>query len=689
MNGPKMKIKEMALLNANAKEVKNLISQELPNDKKELLKYYLLPKEWLDNYKDQNGYKIVAGHINYYMMKDYQSFKALLEDDKTFDLNFKNCKIKEIPGQITQPEQNISLVISNSLYQNILCPKNFVPIKEEIINNYMSNNFDFSNKNLFIYDVLFRDGNIFVFDNRNKKNVFVFIYDKRKEFFSPIYLLSFINENGISEMINYISERDGINSYLNEKKLYMNAPNEQLIYDNRNEQIGSFINLSNLNSRNNNINKESIFKFASSIPPKISTIVKPQENNSQINISNNLNIENEKEDSKRNENNEEDEQKAKENIEGDKVWEKIMEDETYITQVKKKNYDIKNISNPNNTNNNLNSIIALKGPLDVVNEENFEDYSEKSQISKYNNNRGNNYPSNYNKTNYIHNFDGGLYDICITHNDSLENNMIISNLDEGDDINQNNDGYNQNINNANNNNLGSNIPFVNNNINNVNTNWNNLNYYKNQNNDNINYQNSRNNQNNQNIYYGNICNNFNQNSNMNYNYERNMNVNINYQNNFNNQDMCNAFYNNNSNINKINMNNFHLMNKNNKNNLQKSYFDDEQPNNSNFFNNQNINNNYINQNIRNDNILIKENFYNNDEIILTLISRQLNKKSQRRVKINEKLIKILELFKDDNWITQHPISYLEMNNQIIDHNKSLYSQGISRNIELNVVFQIK
>ena len=678
MNDSKKKIKEMALIFANVKEFNFLINQKLLQEKVELLKYYLIPREWLDDYKTKNDYKNIVSHINFYMMKDYPSFKALLENENYFNLNYKNINFNLDHGPITQPEQNASLIISNSLYQNILCPKNFVPIKEEIINEYMSFNFDFSNKDIFLYNLLVGEGNIFLFDNGNKLNVFICIYDTKQDCYSPIYLLSFNDENGIKEMINYICEGGGINNYCNEKKIYINMPNEQPIYG-KDSQIGSFINLSNLKIQNSNMNKKSKIQFMNSIPPKRSTLVKSQENNSQPSIINKSNFENEKTNSKRTDGREE-HKKEKDNNEDNNVWDKIMEGDTFVTEVNKNiddNKNISNVNNSNNSNNNLRTNINLKRPLDVVHEENFEDNeSQKSQINYIQANRNLN---NYQRKNYIHNFEGGLYQHYSQNYNNFEDNIIISNL--GNDTNQNNDTYNQNIFIFNMNNL--NPPFIYNNINNVNHGGNDLNFY-NQINENSNYQN---NQNNQNINYGNTFSNYNQNNyynignNINNNYGNNMNMNENYHNYFNNQNMNNILCNNNLNMNDARVSNFPNLYRNNKNNLHKSYFEED---NINYFNN---NNNYINQN--SNSIFktnIKESSRVNDEITLTLVSKQLNKESKIKVKNNEKLNKIFELFKDDYWLNQYNISYIEINGRKLDFNKSLDDQGIFRDAQLNVFF---
>ena len=375
----------------------------------ELLKYYLIPKEWLDEYKTKNDYKNIVSHINFYMMKDYPSFKALLENENSFNQNYKNINFNLDQGPITQPEQNASLLISNSLYQNILCPKNFVPIKEEIINEYMSFNFDFSNKNIFLYNLLVGEGNIFLFDNGNKLNVFICIYDTKQDCYSSIYLLSFNNENGMNEMINCVCEGGGINNYCNEKKIYINMAKEQPIYD-KDSQIGSFINLSNLKLKNSNMNKESKFQFMNSIPPKRSTLIKPQENKDK---------------------------KEKDNNEDNNAWDKIMEGDTFVTEVNKNIDDNKKISDINNSNNNLRKNINLRRPLDVVHEENFEDNdSQKSQIKIKNNNiinnciHANRNLNIYQRKNYIHNFEGGLYQHYSNNYNNYEDNIIISNLED-------------------------------------------------------------------------------------------------------------------------------------------------------------------------------------------------------------------------------------------------------------------
>ena len=167
-----MKIKENALLFANSRDVLSSLNEELSLGKIQPSKYYLLPKEWMDKYKIKNDYQSVINNINMNMMKNYQTFKTLLENEKSFNLIFKEVGIIINPQQIIPSNPNWPSVILNSINQNILYPKNFIPVKEEIINNYTSKNINFINKNELLYDIVIGEGNIFVYDNKTRFNIF-------------------------------------------------------------------------------------------------------------------------------------------------------------------------------------------------------------------------------------------------------------------------------------------------------------------------------------------------------------------------------------------------------------------------------------------------------------------------------------------------------------------------------------
>ena len=664
MNNNNMKIKEMALLYANLKENLNLLSRKLTNEKMKPEKYYLLPSEWLDKYKNSNDYESVVSHINIYMKKDYSTLKALLEDENTFNSNFNGITIKTCAEPSKAPIINWPIFFSSSSKQNILCPKNFIPVKEEIIDNYTSLTFNFNNQNLFLYDIIIGEQNIFVFDNKNKLNIFICIYDKKQKLYNSISLISFINEIGLKEMLKSVYENNGINIYFGEKKIYINNEQEQDICDNNGTKIGSFINISNLKQSNSNIiNNMSKENNASSINnsikslkdnqnPEVShyivySVNYPKDNTTIINAQENNACDNE------NQNFEDNNQfQSKKNL---------LDEKTYITKVvKNKNNNSKieienssnikndinnnnnnniNINNINNNfiNNNINNHYINNNCNDINNYSNINNYNnnkdkmqlqvvkeasfEDSQVSKFNNMNSQNsqnyikYPSNLmlqnenqfiKKTNYIFSFVGELYRYFDLNYNNLENNISISDF-------ENNKGYNNNynnnanfINNNNNqiNNFNINCP-INDNLNNFNMSCQYNNYRNNNyniiNNDNTNFINNKNNQ----------INDYNINRNDNFN---NMNMNFPYNNNGNNNNFNNCqdyndnyFPYNNQNMNNNNNYNFNINNgqiinnnKNFKSILGISVFEENDNDNNNIHRNK-YNNNYLNNQNNNNN----------------------------------------------------------------------------------------
>ena len=279
-------IKEMALLYANYIDVKNLLNEELSKKNDQPLKYYLLPKEWLEDYKKKKNYYLITGNINPYMIKNYSTFKGRLEDEKFFNSTFSNIEVQVNNELFLPPNQDISAPISNSVQQNIYPPRNFVPVKEEIINEYMSLCFDFNNKNLFLYDVFIREEILFVFDNKNKLNLFICSYDIDNEYFNVDSILSFKEEIGINEMIKNILNKNGINLYYNEKNININSDNEQQINDDKGNKIGTYCNLNNSNPIKENKEKTT-FYFKDSIMKKTSNFFnnKGKDKNNNTNYS--------------------------------------------------------------------------------------------------------------------------------------------------------------------------------------------------------------------------------------------------------------------------------------------------------------------------------------------------------------------------------------------------------------------
>ena len=237
-------IKEMALLYANSKNIENLLKNELSKNDIQPSKYYLLPKEWLDQYENQFGYYTVISNIDPFIISDYSNFKnQILNDKKYFSQCISNVSLQIENREVALPTPYELKNLTSSYIQNTIFPLDFYPIKEDIINEYTCQNFDFNNKNLFLYEIIIGDDNILAIDNQNKLNIFVCKYNEVKKCFNPCSLFSFQEEIGINEMIECTCNRNGISNYYKIKNINEDGEIEieQKINDEKGSLIGSFI----------------------------------------------------------------------------------------------------------------------------------------------------------------------------------------------------------------------------------------------------------------------------------------------------------------------------------------------------------------------------------------------------------------------------------------------------------------
>ena len=196
----------------------------------------------MKQYKDQFGYLSVASNINPYIIGDYSNFKnQILKDKKFFTSCISNISIQIENREVTPPTPYELKNLSSSYIQNTVFPLDFLPIKEDIINEYTCKNFNFYNKNLFLYEIIIGDDNILAIDNKNKLNIFVCKYSNDKKCFNPCSLFSFQEEIGIKEMIECACNRKGISNYYKMKNINEDGEIEQDISDEKGTLIGSYV----------------------------------------------------------------------------------------------------------------------------------------------------------------------------------------------------------------------------------------------------------------------------------------------------------------------------------------------------------------------------------------------------------------------------------------------------------------
>jgi hypothetical protein len=196
-------------------EIELLYSQPIEKDSIEILKYYLLPKSWIDNIKNQSKYNNYNNFNQFSQKLIVKSNNFTISESVKNDLNkIKNYKISY--------------------------PINFFPVKETLFkdnNEFISNNY----KNL--YEIIIGENNIFVFDNKSKNNIFICSIisdsDQLDDFIVNVDYILIYNEEStfINEMEKYICDGKGIKNYFMERKLTLEG-NEVKNINDGNKTIG-------------------------------------------------------------------------------------------------------------------------------------------------------------------------------------------------------------------------------------------------------------------------------------------------------------------------------------------------------------------------------------------------------------------------------------------------------------------
>ena len=657
MDAPFSKKVEMSLLFGQSLEIQTLYYQSFPDDYSfNPSKYYLLPKNWIDKYKNLFNYNLYKPNINDY--SDYNSFKFKMLADSASEIKnsdfSNNSRNNEIP-----PIEKHSIKNHNC---QIEYPIDFFPVREEIFKNL---NFI---PNEYLYELIIGNNNIFVIDNKSKKNIFVCSLNFDKEdlddFIANVnYIIIYDNPNIFKkEMKNHISKK-GFEKYCKEKKLNLNLNEIQDIKD-REDKVGIFLPINNINEEtpgefileyhseeikvnnsnnsHNNMNKININQSTARTNVNfVNLSIGEFRQNYQNNQKNNLNPANNIDNNNQNFNNQ-----NINNENNNKLYNNILKsdvkpfyfnnnkqnDKVFTNNIENPINKINNRMNPmnqdSNQNNNLNQNynpsnnfvqgqyanqnnsfgnlgnIILCCPGDIYYK--IRNTNIQKSYFDYGNNDNNNYNNNNNIQfiNYpqinIEHFENN--NRCNNQNNFPNNPNFYNNngqFDNNNRYNQNNFPNNQNFYNNNNNFMQQNINNNNYNNRNDNMNQNNFLYNNNMNQNNIIDNNRNNNMNQNNFIDNNINNNMNQNNFIDNNINNNMNQNNFIDFNGNNNMNQNIFVDNSGN-NNMNQNNVIDSNKNNNMN-QINYVD------NNINNNMNQNNNINNYKNQTSNISYHEN----------------------------------------------------------------------------------
>ena len=215
--------KALYLLYTQALEIHTLYYQEF-GDKivnESIEKYFLINKNWLDEYKSKNDYFQIIQDVEDNPIDNYSKINDSLK---------KNGEIDII--DVTKVEQELL-----PDYELII-PKNFVIVKKEIFESL-------SLDSNLLYDVIIGEKNIFIFDKKKEnskyENIFVcsIQYNEYSDDISDFninidYILMFIKDcasEGKENFFELIKNGRGIKNYFRIKRLDNKHYGEQNIID--------------------------------------------------------------------------------------------------------------------------------------------------------------------------------------------------------------------------------------------------------------------------------------------------------------------------------------------------------------------------------------------------------------------------------------------------------------------------
>lgn len=291
---------EIALLYLQSLEILTLYEQPIPKDTFNPCKYYLLPKKWLDDYKIKNNYNIIKKQIGDIL--DYNEYKSqLINNSYSINDKFENSLYSQREG-IPQIEKNVKIIGENIEY-----PIDFFPVKEEVLKNILNNNND------FLYELIIGENNIFIIDNKSKKNIFICSIKSEKEddddnndnfIVNVDFIIEYNEEKRFQkEMEKYIIDKKGFQQYCQIRKLKPKKNEMQDILDLEGDKIGILYtineniyevpdnNINNNNNLNQNLNLINDNTLETKIDfKKINLFSENSINKSNVNLNNPNNI---------------------------------------------------------------------------------------------------------------------------------------------------------------------------------------------------------------------------------------------------------------------------------------------------------------------------------------------------------------------------------------------------------------
>ena len=225
--------------------IKDLINEHLVADA-DYEKYYLVNKKWYNKI-----IKILEDESNYLRESFINNEENIRNELKieSIDLIMKYRLLSERKN-ILKDLEKVEMAFEKNMEVNF--PKNFVLVKEDVLNNFYKLIYNSELSEKYLYKVKLGENYIFIKDKKKKNNnetIFVCYFNKNDNTIEVECILQYFKPCFNEEIEKYISNRGGIEYFFSKKQLNPNEGEIQMIIDTKTKRnIGNLINIKNPNN---------------------------------------------------------------------------------------------------------------------------------------------------------------------------------------------------------------------------------------------------------------------------------------------------------------------------------------------------------------------------------------------------------------------------------------------------------
>ena len=238
----------LILLYANKKEIERLWSYN-GNDKNTINKYTLVNKIWIETFKKEFHYPdimtILAQNYQYETYNDYKNYISSFGNVPDFQNIIQ--KINRIPDKLSG---EIKIVPNKKKYSNIIYPENFELVIDSLfekLKNFIINKNEV-NIYQFEYNIFIGNKTIYLQSKTNPNYYYVYIYDDKDNKYILLAFIFLKNIQIFKDLFNKHLINKTFDQYISEKNFDKNKLNQiQIIKNSNNVQIGQLLLMHQIN----------------------------------------------------------------------------------------------------------------------------------------------------------------------------------------------------------------------------------------------------------------------------------------------------------------------------------------------------------------------------------------------------------------------------------------------------------